>query len=291
MAFISLVFIAIFLILCVLWIAGLILIIIGLCVRARHKKQSQTPIYDEMDNVKVVKKPKSPIVLSILGALMMAPVTFIVVVSIIGNVQTSIRNEGILGQQIKNGTVADVERLLKAGVNPEGSRDGFEENIVAEDGEYTWLDYLCYENNIPDYAEKMQLLIDYGADVNRRTYWCEYTPQDHMSDAYDADTGYNDGCGETPLMKACAAGSYDAVKVLIENGADVNAQDYCGKTALVYTVHYGHSSSGEDVQVEIAKLLLDNGAERNVSSRYSGTALEEAREREMKKLEQVLLEY
>lgn len=35
-----------------------------------------------------------------------------------------------------------------------------------------WLAYLSYAHYIPDYAEKMQLLIDYGADVNRRTYWC-----------------------------------------------------------------------------------------------------------------------
>lgn len=291
MAFISLVFIAIFLILCMVWLAGLILVIVGICVRARYKKKLKTPVYDEMGNTKVIKKPKSSIVLSILGVLMMAPVTLIVVVSIVGSIWTGVRNEGILGQQIKNGTVEDVERLLKAGVNPEGSRDGFEENIVAEDGEYTWLHYLCSNNYIPDYAEKMQLLIDYGADVNRRTYWCEYTPEEHMGEAYDADRGYNDGCGETPLMKACASGSYDGVKVLIENGADVNAQDYCGKTALVYTVHFGLSSPGEDVQAEIAKLLLDNGADRNASSRYSGTALEEAREDDLKKLEQVLSEY
>lgn len=291
MAFMSLVFIGIFLILIIAWIAGLVLLITGLCIRARYKKKLKNPSYDEAGNIKAVKKPKAPIILNILGVILMLPVTLIVVLIVIGSVLPDVQNKGILGQQIKNGTVEDVERLLKEGVNPEGSREGFEENIVAEDGEYTWLAYLSYSQYIPDYAEKMQLLIDYGADVNRRIYWCEYSPEEHMGAAYDADRGYNDGCGETPLMKACAAGSYEGVKVLIENGADVNVTDYCGKTPLICAVMYNGYSSGEDVQVKIAKLLLDNGADINAGSRYSGTPLEEARKRDMQKMEELLLEY
>ena len=46
----------------------------------------------------------------------------------------------------------------------------------------------------------------------------------------DVDAKNNDG--KTALHKAALRGNVDVVKVLIENRADVVAKDECGKTAL-----------------------------------------------------------
>src|SRR3984893_13298289 len=43
----------------------------------------------------------------------------------------------------------------------------------------------------------------------------------------------NDDHGETPLMYSAAVGSLDAMKLLIGQGADVNAQSESGLTALI----------------------------------------------------------
>src|SRR4249920_1994036 len=48
--------------------------------------------------------------------------------------------------------------------------------------------------------------------------------------AHGADV--NDNAGQTPLMLAAAFGSSEAVRVLVERGADVKAQSGAGLTAL-----------------------------------------------------------
>lgn len=55
----------------------------------------------------------------------------------------------------------------------------------------------------------------------------------------------------TPLHWAVVEGRKEAVQLLIAKGADVNAQDERGRTPL----HYAGN-------VEVAQLLIDNGAEK-----------------------------
>lgn len=43
--------------------------------------------------------------------------------------------------------------------------------------------------------------------------------------------------GWTPLMSAVSAGREEAVNLLLENGADVNAKNSSGQRALHYAVH------------------------------------------------------
>ncbi|KAE9385780.1 ankyrin, partial [Gymnopus androsaceus JB14] len=57
----------------------------------------------------------------------------------------------------------------------------------------------------------------------------------------------------TPLMIAAEIGHLDVVSVLIEEGANVNAQSEDGSTALRQASQEGH--------LEIVKLLLNHGAE------------------------------
>ena len=46
----------------------------------------------------------------------------------------------------------------------------------------------------------------------------------------------NDGYGRTALMYAVCREDYNTVKLLLDNGADVNMKDNDGKTALMYAV-------------------------------------------------------
>jgi ankyrin repeat protein len=67
----------------------------------------------------------------------------------------------------------------------------------------------------------------------------------------------------TPLMVAAEVGSLDAMKMLIARGADVNAQNTSGSTALMWSV-----SDAKKV-----RLLLDHGADVNKTAKSGRTAL------------------
>ena len=67
----------------------------------------------------------------------------------------------------------------------------------------------------------------------------------------------------TPLMYAAEIGSLEAMRLLLDHGADVNAQNGFGSTALMWSV-----SDAAKV-----RLLLDHGAEVNTTARTGRTAL------------------
>lgn len=241
---------------------GLILLIVGTCVKVRDKKRG--------------KKSKESRALFILGAIYLLPITIIATIIIITETKENIRQNKSLNYQVSYGTVEKMEKILSSGVNPDCKWITLEDNIVAIDGEYTLLCYLCFSKRTPDYIEKIELLIDYGADVNRKVYMYHYTPEEHLGEKYHESIGGNDGCGKTPLMIACNSGNYSVVKVLIENGADVNATDFCGESALIYATKVSGYRVSDEVRVRIAKLLLENGADKSVEGKYTGTALEVA---------------
>src|SRR5579863_6684268 len=72
-----------------------------------------------------------------------------------------------------------------------------------------------------------------------------------------------DDRGITPLMYAAEIGSLDAMRLLIDHGTDVNAQNAFGSTALMWSV-----SDAAKV-----RLLLDHGAQVNTVARSGRTAL------------------
>jgi len=72
-----------------------------------------------------------------------------------------------------------------------------------------------------------------------------------------------DDRGITPLMYAAEIGSMDAMRLLIDRGADVNAQNAFGSTALMWSV-------SDPPKV---RLLLDHGAQVNTTARSGRTAL------------------
>jgi ankyrin repeat protein len=67
----------------------------------------------------------------------------------------------------------------------------------------------------------------------------------------------------TPLMYAAEIGSVDAMRLLIDRGADVNAQNAFGSTALMWSV-------ADPAKV---RLLLDHGAQVNTAAKSGRTAL------------------
>ena len=78
-----------------------------------------------------------------------------------------------------------------------------------------------------------------------------------------ASANVADDRGITPLMYAAETGSLDAMRVLIDHGADVNAQNGFGSTALMWSV-------SDPAKV---RLLLAHGADVNLTARTGRTAL------------------
>jgi ankyrin repeat protein len=72
-----------------------------------------------------------------------------------------------------------------------------------------------------------------------------------------------DGRGATPLMHAAAFGSIEAMKLLLEAGADVNGKNNFGATALLWCARDGDK----------ARLLIERGADVNAQSKQGRTPL------------------
>jgi ankyrin repeat protein len=68
----------------------------------------------------------------------------------------------------------------------------------------------------------------------------------------------------TPLMHAAAFGSLDAVRLLLDKGADVNAKSASGATALMWAA----------TDLAKVRLLVERGADVNAASNLGHTALE-----------------
>lgn len=64
---------------------------------------------------------------------------------------------------------------------------------------------------------------------------------------------------------ATKQGDLEKVRSLLEEGADINARDRYGQTALMNAAHGG--------QVELVRLLIEKGADLNVSAKYNLSAL------------------
>lgn len=96
-----------------------------------------------------------------------------------------------------------------------------------------------------------------------------------------------DHCGKTPLMAAAGSGSVRAVELLIGAGADVNAADYCGMTALMYAAT---SRNGDD-SAQIAELLLENGADMEIVDHFGQNVWDHAEHSGMYNVTDVLKQY
>jgi ankyrin repeat protein len=123
---------------------------------------------------------------------------------------------------------------------------------------------------------RMRLLILVGANVNGKVY-SQFVCGNASREDIARDHHY-------PLISAAGAGENDAVELLLNNGADVNAVDGFGRTALWHVALGGHADT--------ARLLISRGANVNApNGNYSRgtTPLEKAIEEEEQDVVEVLL--
>lgn len=126
----------------------------------------------------------------------------------------------------------------------------------------------------------VRLLLDEGisADVKnshgRSALWYAARVGDHamlrLLTQYDADIeGRCKETGDAPLHCACASGSTECVKILLEEGASTSVQNHAGEVAAHVAVEVGSA--------EMLQLLMDYDCEVNVRNYNNRTPLGEAR--------------
>ena len=79
-----------------------------------------------------------------------------------------------------------------------------------------------------------------------------------------ADVNSRTKDGDTALIVASKAGHTNVVKLLLERGADVNAKNRNGRMALMGATNQGH--------LNVVKLLLERGADVNAKDEQIGRA-------------------
>ena len=151
---------------------------------------------------------------------------------------------------IKTGELPIVEMLVKAGANV---------NTVEKFQNQT---PLMWAAAAPKNAGEMtKLLLSKGADVKPRALYSDW-PNQISSEPRGQ---YRPVGGLTALLYASRNGCYDCVEALIGARADVNLPTPEGVTPLMAALDNDHN--------DVAKLLLDRGANPHVSDWWGRTAL------------------
>ncbi|MBN1185165.1 MAG: ankyrin repeat domain-containing protein [Bacteroidales bacterium] len=92
----------------------------------------------------------------------------------------------------------------------------------------------------------------------------------------NANTTGTYSSGIPALTLASESGSLESVKLLVNNGADINRQSYDGSTSLIIATQEGH--------IEIVKYLLENNADITLKTSNGKTAFDFAKENEKKEI-------
>ncbi|KAK4166291.1 putative vegetative incompatibility protein, partial [Cladorrhinum sp. PSN259] len=119
-----------------------------------------------------------------------------------------------------------------------------------------WMDHAKPVETAGDIAV---IITDFFRNHAAYTVWGRlFDPDRPWSDSPDPDTAY-------PLYYASLKGLYTTAQMLIEKGADVNAQGGCYGNALQTASWNGHK--------EIVHMLMDKGADVNAQGGFYGNAL------------------
>lgn len=145
---------------------------------------------------------------------------------------------------IKTQSEAKIKVLLEQGADV---------NAKDKEGATTLLYALLYK---PHNISILKMLLDKGGDLNVR--WKGTQPKNDMSLPG----------GMTPLILAAWTGNLGATQLLLENGAQINATDENGWSALMRCVAMGLPSDARIVRALIAK-----GADLSIKDKEGTTAL------------------
>ena len=130
---------------------------------------------------------------------------------------------------------------------------------------------------INEKADIVHALVSAGADVNRRindvmssalsiASLCGLTDAVRILTDNGAQIEIRDTIGYTPLCHAAETGQADVARALIDAGADVNAQNVLGISVLSTASSMGHT--------DIVKILIDNNAQIDaIKDKYGSTPL------------------
>jgi ankyrin repeat protein len=158
--------------------------------------------------------------------------------------------ETALMTAITGGDVSIVRMLLDAGANV---------NTIEKFHNQTPLMYAAASSR--NAAQMVKLLLAKGADVKPRALYTDWPSQVTS----EPRTQYRSVGGLNALLYAARDGCYECVEDLIAAGADVNLPTPEGVTPLMTALDNQHN--------EVAKLLMDKGANINVWDWWGRTAL------------------
>jgi ankyrin repeat protein len=169
---------------------------------------------------------------------------------------------------------------------------------IKEDGNKV-LDINTLDNRTPPYNSQLHMLVGYAPlrpfveDLLKR----------------GANPNILNGAKETPLMLVCERGTLEDVKLLVENGADVNVKGDGEQSAIYLAARYGAYDileylckiegadlnaawdfigytpliqAAEDNDIEAVRILCGNGADSTIKDKEGKTAIEIATDEAVK---------
>jgi uncharacterized protein len=151
---------------------------------------------------------------------------------------------------IKTGDLSIVKMLVDAGANV---------NAVEKVQDQTPLMWAAAATR--NAAEMVKLLVSKGANVKARARYSDWPSQITS----EPRAQYRPVGGLTPLLYAARGGCLECVEALVAAGADVNVPTPEGVTALIIALDNDYN--------DVAKFLLDHGANPNVWDWWGRTAL------------------
>ena len=173
----------------------------------------------------------------------------LVLLSAVVSAQTDTSRDALFAA-IRRGSVADVDRLLKAGASP---------NIVDADGTPALMAATLFGD-----TALVKLLIERGADPNRTgaggTTALMWAAPNVEKVRVLLEHGANvNARSETDRTAFLVAASYprtvDVLRLLLDRGADIRAQDRASATALALAVR--------SADVDVVRFLVDRGLDLN----------------------------
>jgi ankyrin repeat protein/beta-lactamase regulating signal transducer with metallopeptidase domain/Tol biopolymer transport system component len=188
--------------------------------------------------------------------------------------------DGLLFWACRNQQKDLAELLIRKGANVNSKAWGDDAPLALETihGGYT---NATKPADIPRLRGVLEVLLDHGADPDAKDRWdwslLHYTCEEFDLAKLLLDKGANPNAVENerglrPLHLAADEGRTAAVELLISRGADVNAKDYSGRTALWYAEDLGDNdmfgrprktpltAEAKAAKQEVTRILREHGA-------------------------------